>query len=154
MTDATQDEKKKKTKTTATAESDMQEGVKFNDDGTISMVIGDEAYRLRTPRFGEFKQFKREMFEAATAVQELANEAHIDMAQLALRQMTGISPEVEKIVDASTESTMTLLRHIVAVLSDKTLPEDEDTWPMWLITSDTLTANMIDHWRTVPLGRG
>jgi NTP pyrophosphatase (non-canonical NTP hydrolase) len=149
-----------------TTTSAKQDGVRYEDDGTITFVIEGKRNHLRAPRFGEFKRFKREAFRVGKEVVDLAEELRqkaeeekegsgdVITAALAIANSTGISLEVEEIVDRSTELTNGILKLMFDTLADWPLPEDQEEWPTWLVTGEQLIAKMLNHWRTVPLGRG
>lgn len=91
--------------------------------------VNDEILR----RQQEFKAQPEESdLEAVLAYRKRHRESDRELSDLAVEQM----------------------REVFVLLSDKPLPEDSDTWPSWITGSRTLMAEMMEHWRTVPLDHG
>lgn len=146
---------------TQDSEEGRVDGIRFDPDGTIVIIMDGYRRKLRVPKFGEFKKLKKAVIDLQRDVLVSAGidpaEAATDPMELTaqIRKSIGVDKEDEW-SDATVEKTAEVVRLVVEVLGESggPLPADVDEWPTWLVVTDTNLARMVAHWRTVPLGRG
>jgi hypothetical protein len=114
----------------------VTDGIKLQNDGTITVTDGDNTYKLRLPRFGQYKRIRAILIESQRVLEEEMKDTSLtDRDAFALK---------------SNESFMRMAFH---ELADNQLPDDVDEWPVFLVISTT-PAEFTKHWREVPLDRG
>lgn len=133
-----------------------KDGIDYRDDGTIVVGYEDEVWTLASPKFGTFRDLVKKLFEAGEHLKEVAGANSVTMESLALAGMntSAVLPGMQPIVDAAQDDVIALLRWTFEQLADHPLPESEDDWPTWLVAADNIVSSFVNHWKTVPLGRG
>lgn len=121
--------------------------VRMLETGEILMVISRDSYLLRPPKLGEYRLLRQITKDRAVKLIELRDEA------LKAKSTT---------VDINQVDDLRFMERFIELafngneefngLSDRKLPEEND-WPTWLV-SDTLQAEMLRHWQSVPLDSG
>lgn len=87
------------------------------------------------------------------ALRELLDDLSRESQSITRAQLSG---DDEAVGEAEAKTVRTIVdwqRKAFELLGDKPLPEDEDELPVW-IENPGLPAQMIQHWRQVPLARG
>lgn len=132
------------------------EQITFQPDGRVSIVINDETYTLRRPKFGHVRLFRERMTT-------LADEAIARLADLA-KQLAAAdedSEEFHALEDQMRElsrfsfqfTVIPWLREVFEELGDKPLPKKLDDAPAFFANSG-LPMQIWQHWLNVPLGSG
>lgn len=134
------------------------EGIYFNDDGTITLVIDGTVRHLRRPRLGEIREYEERLLELSDSMladivhgRELGASITDDMAD---DERAKISDEVKLILRRVREYTVPWTAAVVEAFSDKPLPEDPEDWPSWLARDTTNPTKIVKHWTTTPLPPG
>lgn len=143
----------KGTNSRTTAPKDTEDGVVLRKNGTVKITANGEVITLAAPTFGQFKTIKRKMFEDAEELMAIAKDKDVDLTGLTLTSLSS-NNNVEAVIDEAQRMASEVIQLAVELLGDKTLPDDLDDWPLWLVSSDTLLTDLMVHWKTVPLGRG
>lgn len=164
---------------TPTTDEDLTPpGVEFVGTGWTRCQIGDRTVRLRPPFFGEFRRFRTGWEDAADLIEMAALRAEQEAALIvrdeqALRKnRDGMAPDEYAAAvaalrsratkagrAANAEREETTIRWWLDVVSTLavdgpvTFAEDLEDVPAWM-TDPVLPSRAIQHWRSVPLGRG
>lgn len=123
----------------------MEDKLELLPSGKIRAVADGTEYNLRLPKLGEFKELRLWLED----FQEETSKANMHNLEHALDK-----DHVKMAVPDQQEGTRTWVAMAFEKLSDRPLPEDVDDWPIWLAYGDGIIAEMIKHWREVPLVRG
>jgi uncharacterized protein with NRDE domain len=119
------------------------------DDDDVEIV-----YTLKLPRFGQFKEIKTALFEANDAIQDAAKEMDLTTPDMSdPKAVAAYASLSEKLIDRTYDELADVIAKVFDLLSDKKLPATDDL-PSWLLADQAPITNMLQHWRTVPLGRG
>lgn len=121
--------------------------VVFDPTGRIRIYL-DETHTLRNPKYGEFRKIKDATVNAQTSLKAAADALDVD-----LTDNVAVSAHPE-LMDTILESMADAVALAFEILGDKTLPEDRDEWPTWLVLNTGLLSEFIAHWRAVPLASG
>ena len=138
----------------------VPDGFTMNKDGTCTLRVEGEMWRLRRARLGEFRKLREALRDRDDARMDL-------MAAMA-------SPTDRPDADAAPEAKAAYGRDLAArarTLSDKVEdldvqwvamalkmlcdhdPPPRDLWPAEMGTTE-FVLELVKHWRTVPLGSG
>lgn len=107
-----------------------REGVDLLDTGEVRLVVDGKAVTLRRPKVGEL----RTMWEGLDAVTS---------AERTVAESGAVQPL------AAAGETAAWWRTVADTLGDGGLPDDDDDFPVWLL-SGSLIGRVLAHWREVP----
>jgi hypothetical protein len=123
------------------------DGLVFNEDGSITVTLDDKALRLRPPRVGEFKTLRNRVLGNSRAWSELLT----DLRAADSRWTTEVEDDRR---DQLEGEQLAVLAEVFSTLGDHDgWPTDVDNWPAWTMKPGLL-AQMVNHWREVPLAHG
>jgi len=133
---------------------EMDQGIKFNDNGTISFPIGEKTYTLKRPTTGQFFDFwdlvdnlevesRKQMIQLRDTLSQLKDADEDEMAEVVkeLRHARRHAYEY---------TTIPWLRDVFAEVGSDKLPDDLSEAPSE-ITDPGLISQILEFWRTVPL---
>ena len=155
---------------TPAAEADTP--VEFHPDGTITVPIGDETYRLGRPTIGQTRRYEDLLEEHAVAaghaerlLRATLSEAGVTLGRggkvqlaegtdemAALAAIRKAKDEARKPTLQATETWWTTVLCDLAGADKATIPPMDD-WPAYM-TNANLMARMSRHWLMVPLAPG
>jgi hypothetical protein len=134
------------------------EGITYNPDGTIDIVVNGTLRHLRRPKLREFRYWQeqlrnlaKEAQEEAVRLQELLDRFSESTTE---EEREDVNRQLDEAEQARQEYTTPWIAGVVAQFSDKPLDEDTDEWPAWLALDASIPARIRQHWKTVPLAPG
>ncbi len=137
----------------------VPDGIELRKDGSVRLQANGDGWRLRRPKLGEFRKLR-----------ELLNEANDDRLRIIARMGMPDKPGNDATADEKLEYTLAVsarsrqleaevlalnvawIAEALRVLCDHDPPEPDD-WPSGMDSSDTI-AELVQHWRSVPLRSG
>lgn len=134
----------------------MDEGIRFNPNGTVTIPIEGKDYELGRPKFRHLRHFR----ERISQISDAAQVTVLSLAEEAAKHEEG-SAEQEELLEQvryisrhGYEITVwPWLREVYEELGNAPLPESLDEAPSE-IADMSLAMKILDHWRTVPLAPG
>lgn len=136
------------------AQAAKQEGIEYNPDGTITLTIDGTVRHLRRPKLKEFRHWADELRELSTQTNDeivRIRELLAESESASEEERAQIDKEAAEAATRRLEYTTPWTAGVVAQFSDKPLPEEADEWPSWLALDVSIPAQIMAHWRTVPL---
>ena len=148
------------------------EGIEFNPDGTISLVIDGTARHLRRPKLREYRYWSERLRDLAKEAQaeaarlvdlldqlqqerKLAKESGTEEDEAAAEQsLQSIQDELDEANKKRVEYSTPWTAGVVEQFSEKPLPEDPDDWPSWLALDVSIPSKILGHWKKSPLAPG
>lgn len=157
------------------------DGVQMVKNGMVRLFIGDDVWRLRAPDVGDLKVlrlaqegYEDELDEANLEMKRVAHKSRAAAVE-ANAMPEGI--ERDEAIAAANKAAKIQSRKVMAMADDlrikwyrlvfqtlnvdrvpnargpKTTGRVPDEFPGWATNAD-LATRLVEHWRTVPLGRG
>jgi hypothetical protein len=136
----------------------VPDGFELIKDGTARLIVDGEIWRLRRPKYGEFRKLR-----------ELLQQRDDDQVRLIIESASLQSPEDEpenevdkqlaerirqrQLNEAVEELNVDWVQEVLVLLTIDKTPPPPDQWPAGMETLGFI-KQLIDHWRTVPLARG
>lgn len=143
----------------------MNEGVTFNDLGTVDITFDGTTYHLGRPKMRQFRHFTQRLTDATKEVTDELARIQGEITKAQARHEDEGTPEAQAEIDRLTaevrtfsanpfyEVTSPIVAEMFAQLGDP-LPEDYDDWPAWLGADSTLPGEILKHWRNSPKASG
>ena len=131
----------------------MAEGIRFNDNGTISIPVGGETYTLRRPNTKQLMYYWDRLDDVADKAKETFQGWLTELSELEedSEEFDELQKRIRRSPRTSYEHTVfPWLREVFEELGSKPLPQDLTDAPSE-ITSIGLPLQIVDFWRTVPL---
>lgn len=138
---------------------DVPDGIELHKDGTATLSIDNQRWRMRRPKLGEFRKIRELMHRREDerlrliaenpAIDELDKDADTE-AKLAYTNE--VNERARGITDAIVELNIEWLTEVFTMLCDAEPPPPDD-WPSGLEQNDTIDR-LVKHWREVPLRSG
>lgn len=122
--------------------------VAYDKTGRIRIHVDGTLHTLGIPKFGQFRKIKGALNDAQTAIQSRLEDQGIDQ-----HDNEAIAKDSE-LQDIAIDAMANAIKVTFAELSDNELSDDIDEWPTWLVLSQSMVAEFVHHWQTVPLVRG
>lgn len=155
------------------------DGVEFTRTGWVRFYIGEDRWRFRPPFFGELRTLSLLLEEHQDAMTGLRSEIRAKSAAISKRLAEEVEPmpdgEEKGRLEVELTTEMNDVRRKVQAMADdarvawftkafELLNPDRTggerskgkvprQWPAWVANVE-LPAQIIEHWRSVPLGRG
>lgn len=137
-------------RTTPKAEKPAEDFV-LHRDGTVTIVVNDEPYRMRRPKLGEYVELVEAFEEANDQILNgvVDDEADIDPEtdEPRRRKLTGRESQ------GSDAPFVCWFERIIHDLSDREPSFERADLPPWSIMGNSVDL-VVRHWRTVPLAHG
>lgn len=137
-----------------------QEGITYNPDGTIDVIVDGSVRHMRRPKLREFRHWAEALRELAKAAQEDSVRLAAMLERLAEdpddEEIDQLQKEAQEAAQRRVEYTAPWTAGVVEQFTDPTkpLPEDPGDWPAWLALDLSIPSKILAHWRTVPLAPG
>lgn len=106
-------------------EEDKPEDVAYLEDGRVRVRFDGQSYTLRRTKLGDFKDLRTLILDAG--------------------KVENLDEQLVAVVGA--------VRAIFERLGDNRLPDDENTWPAFMV-GQRFQLDLLLHWRDVPLAPG
>lgn len=145
-------------------EQPIPEGLELRKDGTILVVMGEDRYTLKRPKYGELRELRElianmddEALDAVAVAQEKAAELGTLAEDVFGSERAKHEIAVGKVARARRDALEAIrvagMRRVFELLSNHKLPSEEAEWETWIIDPSTF-SRMLLHWQSVPLARG
>lgn len=144
----------------------MSEGIEYNTTGTVDVTFDDKTYRLRRPKFGDWKHFNRKLNEQrdelVTELRRIQQETEEAEAKYeGAEDSPEAREELRRLQDEMAalnktpfyERTTGILAEMFEKIGDP-LPDDPDDWPAWLAADSSIPGEIIKHWQNNPKASG
>jgi hypothetical protein len=144
--------------------------IEYLPSGEVRLTFDDgETYTLRRPKFGQWRKYRTEISQASEDAQATLAAHTEELRSLAEALSTAKPKDREALQEAADqaaadlsafaatpfyETTSEIVRRMFAELGDRPLPEDRDTWPVYLVADVTVPGKILGHWQTAPLASG
>lgn len=126
------------------------EGIDYRPDGTILIGFDGQTWRLERPTLGVYKQFTGRLAEMRQAIQQVNSQIVQLRNQLDDNNTSEVQQKIEDLNVPIWEYSLPILADLVATVSDRPLPENQDSWPAWLATNFAIPSRIVEHWNEVP----
>jgi hypothetical protein len=134
------------------------EGIEFNPDGTITLIIDGTVRHLRRPKLKEFRYWSEQLRDLRKQAQEDTKLLSDMLERLADNPSEEEAEQLQKEADEAAERRVEYstpwTAGVVEQFSGKPMPDDTGEWPAWLAMDLSIPAKILSHWRTVPLAPG
>lgn len=145
-------------------EQPIPEGLELRKDGTILVVMGEDRYTLKRPKYGELRELRELIANMDDEALSAVAEAQEQVAQLGALATESVGREradheiaVGRVTRARRDTLEAIrvagMRRVFELLSNHKLPSEEAEWETWVIDPSTF-SRMLMHWQSVPLARG
>lgn len=148
-------------------EANPKELVEFVRTGLVRVWVQGKRYRLRRPFFGELRDLRTALEGMMDEVSQASIEATTkgDDLKRQSSEITDDDPDRNRKIVELRQADRKVAREFDAKIEDMrvdwwrqvfdrvSVDGAPDEWPAW-VSDANLPAQVITHWRSVPLGRG
>lgn len=111
------------------------DAIEMLNSGKVVATIDGTTHTLRRPKFGELRDLREQLAEMGRTQSQRNDDA-------------AANDQLRELHDDA-DLFFGWFRHAFELLSDNTLPDDDDDMPAWFVRAD-LPGHLIQHWRSVP----
>ena len=136
-----------------TADAGDLKAVSYDKTGRVRIDHDGTVHTLRRPKWGQYRQI-RDAYKALTPLDQKRVALAKDVQEKPPDEQYEVMNQLLELTDQVAAAKVPVLQLVFSSLSDAEFPEDPDQWETWLLTDDSFLAELLEHWRTVPLARG
>lgn len=139
---------------------DVPDGIELHKDGTATLSIDNDRWRMRRPKLGEFRKLRellhsrederlRRLGEFGELPAAPAKDAPNDEK---VAYTAAVNAQQRAITDVMQDLNIDWLEQALTMLCEREPPPADD-WPSGMAESEMVTK-LVEHWRAVPLRSG